>query len=103
MLPPKRDDQETYEAALSHDVCGVTLIGAGTCDDARNDKIRPEGLERISTTTYSIKGLCKSRGTGAAKSDAVDATLQELIEAWSELPEAVRGAILVMVRAAVPR
>jgi hypothetical protein len=39
----------------------------------------------------------------AAKSDALDPTLQELIEAWPELPEEIRGAIGVMMRSAVPK
>ncbi len=34
--------------------------------------------------------------------DAVEAALQELIDAWSKLPDAVRAAVLVMVRAARP-
>jgi hypothetical protein len=39
----------------------------------------------------------------AAKSDALDPTLQELIDAWPELPEEVRCAVLVMVRAAISK
>jgi hypothetical protein len=39
----------------------------------------------------------------AAKSDADDANLQALIDAWPKLPKAIRGAIGVMVRSAVPK
>ena len=35
-----------------------------------------------------------------ANSDAVDATLQELIDAWPKLPRAVREALVALVRAA---
>jgi hypothetical protein len=36
-----------------------------------------------------------------AKSDALDADLAQLIDAWSALPEAARAGILAMVQAAV--
>ena len=47
----------------------------------------------------STKGLRKSDSCRAAKSGADRSNLEELIEAWPELSDAVRGAILVMVRA----
>jgi hypothetical protein len=65
--------------------------------------LRPAGLERISASAYFTKGLRKSNTGGAAKSDAVAPTLQELMDAWPQLPEQVRGAVLVMVRAALSK
>jgi hypothetical protein len=61
------------------------------------------GAEPLATSLHSPSTLRQSHFAGAAKSDAVDPTLQELIDAWPKLPEAVRGAVLVMVRAAATR
>jgi hypothetical protein len=69
----------------------------------RDGQIRPAGLERISAKAYFTKDLRKSDYGGAAKSDAVDPTLQELIDAWPDLQEEVRRAILVIVRAAMSK
>ena len=63
----------------------------------------PQGLERFDASPQSDTSLRESTKSGAAKSDALDATLQELIDCWAELPEQIRGAVLVMVRAAGPR
>jgi len=35
---------------------------------------------------------------GAAESDAPDASLQELVNAWKHLPQPVRNAVNVMIR-----
>jgi hypothetical protein len=76
---------------------------AGWDESRQRNQIRPAGLERISASAYFTKGLRKSDTSGAAKSDALDPTLQELIDAWPKLPQEVRCAILVMVRAAIAK
>jgi hypothetical protein len=61
------------------------------------------GAEPNDASLECTKSLRQFHSRGAAKSDAVDPTLQELIDTWADLPEAVRGAVLVMVRAAVSK
>ena len=50
------------------------------------------GIDATSELGKSAKGR-------AAKSDALDPALQEVIAAWNTLPAAIRDAVRVMVRA----
>ena len=61
------------------------------------------GAEPNDASTIPPKKLRQLFKRRAAKSDAVDPILQELIDVWSDLPEAVRSAVLVMVRAALSK
>jgi len=63
----------------------------------------PTGIEPIDPTSKCSKALRRFDFSRAAKSDADDANLQQLVNAWPELPETIQGAILVMVRSAVPK
>jgi hypothetical protein len=51
----------------------------------------------------ALGGSGKPPPPSAAKSDAGRADLQEVADAWSQLPEQVRAAILLMARAAKER
>jgi hypothetical protein len=66
-------------------------------------EISPTGTEPINVTSKYTKALRRFNYSRVAKSDALDPTLQELIDAWPNLPEAIRGAILVMVCATIPK
>jgi hypothetical protein len=68
-----------------------------------HEGISPTGIEPIDVTSNYTKALRRFDFSRAAESDADDANLQELIDAWPKLPEAIRGAIRVMVRSAVPK
>jgi hypothetical protein len=69
-------------------------------DRYQKNSLRLEGFESSAVTLASTSTLRQSHRSRAAKSGAVNPTLQELIDAWPELTDAVRGAILVIVRAA---
>ncbi len=64
------------------------------------DPVPPTGAEPVGATSKPTKSLRQTAISRAAKSDADCSNLEELIEAWPELSDGVRGAILVMVRAA---
>ena len=66
-------------------------------------QIRLEGFEPSDASLHAPNTLRQSPRLRAAKSGALDPTLQELIDAWPHLPEAVREAVLVVVRAAIAK
>jgi hypothetical protein len=76
---------------------------ATCCKSLPDEGLPLVGAEPISASLEAPIMLRHSQLKSAAKSDAIDVSLQELVDSWPELPEAVRGAILVMVRAAVPQ
>jgi hypothetical protein len=59
-------------------------------------RLPPRGVEHLQRTPVNPRISQK----GAAKSDALDATVREIIETWPQIPEAIRSAVLVMIRAA---
>jgi hypothetical protein len=59
----------------------------------------PRGVEHVGETPTNA-GFSQKR---AARSGALDAGLQELIDAWPDLPSELRDAVVVMVRAASRR
>jgi len=61
------------------------------------------GAESSSATLDATKRVHRMPFRRAAKSDALDATLQELVEVWPRLDEPVRAAISLMIRVANPR
>jgi hypothetical protein len=61
------------------------------------------GAELADASIEASKTLGQINFDGAAKSDALDRTLEELIDAWPDLQEEVRLAVLVMVRAAMSK
>jgi hypothetical protein len=69
----------------------------------QDDPVPPTGVEPQDVSIRLTRTLRQSSQERAAKSDALDPNLQELIGAWPDLSQAVRGAILVMVRAAVSK
>jgi len=66
----------------------------------------PGGLEtplgNTEKTPLSKTGGAKS-GAFPTENDAIDADLQAVIDAWPDLPTAIRAAMLAMVNAAVNR
>jgi hypothetical protein len=56
-------------------------------------EVAPEGLEHLEESPIKSGGSQKR----AAKSGAVDPTLQELVNSWGELPQSVHDAVSVMV------
>ena len=67
----------------------------------------PRGLEQGDVKSGNSKGLGKSPESGGAESGAesgvsgdFDADLRKVIDAWADLPEAVKTGILAMVDAA---
>jgi len=77
---------------------GRLRIAIGT-----ENPLRLEGFEPSAASLHGPNRLRQSRRVRAAKSDAVDSILQELIDAWPDLQEEVRLAVLVMVRAAMSK
>jgi hypothetical protein len=61
------------------------------------------GVEPVGVTSQAATPLRQTTLSRAAKSDAFDPTLRELIDAWPEVPEAVRRAVLVFVRTAMSK
>jgi len=58
--------------------------------------------EILTKTPLSKTGGAKS-GAFPTENDAIDADLQAVIDAWPDLPTAIRAAMLAMVNAAVNR
>ncbi len=63
----------------------------------------PTGVELVSESTHGSNELGQTAKVRAAKSDALEPGLQEVVHAWDNLPAAIREAIGVMVRAAAAR
>ena len=68
----------------------------------------PRGLEQADVTSSNSKGLGESPESGGALSGAekpisghFSPDLQQVIDAWPTLPDAVKTAIVVKVRSAV--
>jgi hypothetical protein len=73
----------------------VTKKTGNVANGTNGGKRRPRvGAEPVSATSKATKEIRQAQSRRAAESDAVDPTLQELIEAWPELPQQVCGAIL---------
>jgi integrase len=53
--PAARCRTESHVSPEGRNDCELALVGAGRCDDVRNDKIRPEGLE---PPTYGSEDHC---------------------------------------------
>ena len=66
----------------------------------QGNPVPPTGAEPVGATSQTATPLRQTALSRAAKSDAFDPALHELIDAWPEVPEAVRRAVLVIVRAA---
>ena len=66
--------------------------------------VAEEGLEQVSVTNKPSNDLRRSPNPGAAKSGAdttpPDPDLQSIIEHWPNLPDAVKAAVLALVRTA---
>ena len=67
----------------------------------------PRGLEQTDVTSGNSKGLAELSESGGAESGAdrpifehFSPDLQQVIDAWADLPEAVRTGIVAMVKAA---
>ena len=67
----------------------------------------PRGLEQADVTSGNSKGLGESSESGGAESGAdkpicsdFAPDLQQVIDAWADLPEAVKTGIVAMVKAA---
>ncbi len=73
---------------------------AGCCQMTQSGKVPRVGAELVSATIDFAGELRKSSGRRAAKCDAVEPGLPEVVAAWDRLPAPIREAIGVMVRSA---
>jgi hypothetical protein len=67
----------------------------------QNKEVPLVGAEPFDANLDSTRTLCQSSFAGAAKSDAIEPTLQELIDAWPNLPQTIKAGILALVQATV--
>jgi hypothetical protein len=67
----------------------------------RKERLPLVGAEPFDASLDATNALRQSRLAGAAKSDAIDPSLQELIDAWPNLPQTIKAGILALVQATV--
>jgi hypothetical protein len=67
----------------------------------QNKEVPLVGAEPIDASLESTNTLRQSGFASAAKSDAFDPTLRELIDAWPKLSQTIKAGILDLVQAAV--
>jgi len=87
-------------------LCGAIQTDAAHCENSEPHLVTPTGLEPKHVTTCGGKDLQNPSPEGGAESGAVspisgpiDPDLQRVIDAWPNLPEAVKAGILAMVKA----
>jgi hypothetical protein len=105
-IPVQQDDassrtkpQESSEVVVG---CGPMRDDATCCDSLQDDEIPPRGLELPANSPENPNNPtpCGAK-SGALTTETVtmDPTLAKLINAWPNLPEAIRAAIVAIVQA----
>jgi len=87
-------------------LCEAIQTDAAHCENSEPHLVTPTGLEPKYVTTCGDKELQNPSPESGAESGAVsplsgrvDARLQRVIDAWPNLPEAVKAGIVAMVKA----
>ncbi len=91
------DSQETKKARGKR---AILLPNALACDSMHCTQVPPRGDElsqESSGKTYKPDQSGTICGTPNAESRLIDPDLQAIIDAWPDLPEAVRAGVLVMI------
>ena len=82
--------------------CQTVRSTAGGCEDPRTDRAPPRGVEQSQYTPGNAHREGESgteSGTPDADSTLINADLQLIIDAWTELPRSVQARILALVKA----
>ena len=74
---------------------------ASACLDTQTDPMGRAGLEQSRITSHDM-GFCMVCGAKYGAFGTQDSKLQNVIDSWHGLPEAVRVGILAMVQASTP-
>ena len=78
----------------------LTGAYANLCDDQRDAASHPSREDRIRTTAQNgaKEGPALAGGAKSGAFPGVDLELVAVIQAWAELPESVKEAVMEMVR-----
>ena len=92
--PSRTDPHKTTQTPV------LTGAYANLCDDRRDAARHQSGEDRIRTTAQNgvKEGPALAGGAKSGAFSGVDLELVAVIQAWSELPESVKDAVLEMVR-----
>ena len=78
----------------------LTGAYANQCDDQHDGASHPSGEDRIRTSAQNRakEGPVSTGGAESGAFSGVDLELVAVIQAWAELPESVKTAVMKMVR-----
>src|SRR5215472_852185 len=98
--PAATDRMESRALPEPDEGCEVTLERAICHESVQVRKYARRDSNQSTQARKGLSGSGKPPPPSAAKSDAIVANLQGLVETWPQLHEQLRTAILLMARAA---